>query len=155
MFHCPRSAYGSRNLSSSTSKAVRLGRPLSFFRVRRCKITGESEHLVPFVNPRKLRAFYLVLILLLATVPSYAQKKASPARSPKGSGADLAIQRGLEFAQKQQFAEAEAAFRQAISLAPRRALAHDYLGSMLAVQNKYDAAIPEFSRAIELDPKLA
>src|SRR5262249_22072973 len=51
--------------------------------------------------------------------------------------------------------EAVAAYRKAVELDPKRALAHKNLGAALARQGKRDEAVAEYRKAIELDPKYA
>jgi tetratricopeptide (TPR) repeat protein len=44
--------------------------------------------------------------------------------------------------------------RAAVSTAPENAALHDALGSLLAQEQQWTAAQPEFARAVELDPKM-
>ena len=54
-----------------------------------------------------------------------------------------------------EYGKAEEAFRKAIELKPRDAVAHCYLGSSLCEQGKFPEAIDAYHKAIELDPKSA
>jgi cytochrome c-type biogenesis protein CcmH/NrfG len=50
-------------------------------------------------------------------------------------------------------AGAEAAYREAIRLDPKYAMAHANLGSVLLDKNEYPEAIKEIATAYQLDPK--
>ena len=53
------------------------------------------------------------------------------------------------------FEEAKEQIDFAISIAPDYALLYEDLGSLQGLQREYEAAIPSFRRAIQLDPRLA
>lgn len=65
--------------------------------------------------------------------------------------------RGVAFGRKRNWERAAADDRQALTLAPTlgNGTAHNNLGSALMAQGKYDEAIEQFSRAIELNPRAA
>ena len=57
---------------------------------------------------------------------------------------------GLTLARQQKYGEAEAAFREALTLAPARSGYHFSLGQALRRQRRFDEAAAEFEREIEL-----
>jgi tetratricopeptide (TPR) repeat protein len=63
------------------------------------------------------------------------------------------LQQGNRALQEFRFMEAEAAFRQAISLDPKNADLYKNLGNVLTEQIKYEEAEVEYRKAITLDPK--
>jgi Tfp pilus assembly protein PilF len=67
----------------------------------------------------------------------------------------LHFQRGFALLKQERYAEAEAAYRQAIELKPDYALAYNNLGKVLHDQGRVDEAIAEYQKAIQLDPKIA
>jgi Tfp pilus assembly protein PilF len=60
---------------------------------------------------------------------------------------------GVAYQQKQMTAEATAAFRQSLSIAPDYALGHRGLGEVLLYQGHVDDALTELRRAVELAPQ--
>jgi Flp pilus assembly protein TadD len=60
---------------------------------------------------------------------------------------------GVAYEQKQMTAEATAAFRQSLSIAPEYALGHRGLGEILLYQGQVDDALAELRRAAELAPQ--
>jgi Flp pilus assembly protein TadD len=73
-------------------------------------------------------------------------------RQPRSSWEVLSFEGILED-ERGQLAEAEKSHRAALALAPEQSALHNNLGFNLLSQKKTDAAITEFRRAIELDPK--
>jgi Flp pilus assembly protein TadD len=73
-------------------------------------------------------------------------------RQPVGTWEVLSLEGILEDEQGR-LAEAEKSHRAALALAPDQSALHNNLGYNLLSQKKTDAAIVEFRRAIELDPK--
>jgi Flp pilus assembly protein TadD len=73
-------------------------------------------------------------------------------RQPRGSWEVLSLEGILED-ERGQLAEAEKSHRAAVALAPGQSALYNNLGYNLLSQKKTDAAIAEFRRAIELDPK--
>jgi Flp pilus assembly protein TadD len=73
-------------------------------------------------------------------------------RQPRGSWEVLSLEGILED-ERGQLAEAEKSDRAALAIAPAQSSLHNNLGYNLLSQKKTDAAIAEFRRAIELDPK--
>lgn len=61
---------------------------------------------------------------------------------------------GLTYAQQRKFEEAEAAFRQSVSLNPKNAKPHSSLSRLLIETARFNEAAAQASEAIRLDPKL-
>lgn len=66
--------------------------------------------------------------------------------------AEVNNSKGLALFEQKKFAEAEAAYRQAVALDPKNALYHDNLGRALYSQKKYAEAEAECRQALALDP---
>jgi arylsulfatase A-like enzyme/Tfp pilus assembly protein PilF len=69
--------------------------------------------------------------------------------------ANAAYNLGNSYLHEQKAAEAEAAFRRAITINPDYAVAHQALGLVLLHENQADAAIAEFRQAIRVAPQVA
>ncbi|MDX2144236.1 MAG: tetratricopeptide repeat protein [Rhodospirillaceae bacterium] len=74
---------------------------------------------------------------------------AARAQSP----GDAAMARGLEARKANDFAAAEASFREAIRLEPRRAEGRHMLGLVLGFQGRYDEALAALAEAVQLAPQ--
>jgi tetratricopeptide (TPR) repeat protein len=59
---------------------------------------------------------------------------------------------GISFAKAHKWAEAEQELRAAVRAAPRVAVYHAQLGSVLGLQSKWREALGSFEKAVELDP---
>ncbi len=59
---------------------------------------------------------------------------------------------GVEYAQNQQFAEAQTSFEEAVRLMPHESINHSNLGFALAVAGDFKSAEQEARTAIQLDP---
>ena len=76
------------------------------------------------------------------------------AKYPNASGKwELLSLEGVLEDERGRFAEAEAAYRAAITIEPGRSALHNNLGYNLLLQGQADAAASEFRRAIEIDPR--
>lgn len=78
----------------------------------------------------------------------------APALSPR-QAAQRAHDRGLQLYRERRYAEAEAAFLQALSLQPRFSLAANNLGFLFYKQGQAAKAVPWFEQAVDADPARA
>lgn len=67
--------------------------------------------------------------------------------------AEVYNNQGVTFAEQGKFAEAVAAFSQAIQIFPEYENAHNNLGLALGSQNKFSEAVMAFNRAIKINPR--
>jgi tetratricopeptide (TPR) repeat protein len=86
----------------------------------------------------------LVAIALLVTTSPDA------ARAARGK---ILVNLGTSLAKREQYADAEGAFRAALTQDPTWARAHHYLGRSLALQGRNDAAIDAYGAASRLAPE--
>jgi len=100
-------------------------------------------------NPARIAGFLrlpLIVVLVLATLaplPACYHSARAKEHVEKGNG----------YAAKNQLAEAESEYRQAITIDPKLGDAYDRLGLVELRQDRPTAAATSFSRAVELDPK--
>lgn len=81
------------------------------------------------------------------------ERPSSPPRPPPPPGAREQFARGNEMRAALRFAEAEAAYREAIRLDPRLDLAHNNLGILLALRGAAEEAAAEFRTVLRLNPR--
>ena len=78
----------------------------------------------------------------------------APALSPR-QAAQRANDRGLQLYRERRYAEAEAAFLQALSMQPKFSLAANNLGFLFYKQGQAAKAVPWFEQAVDADPARA
>jgi len=87
-------------------------------------------------------------LLFLGIQPAVAQR----ATASQGNEARDYAARGISLARDRDFPGAEQELEQAVRMAPEVALYRAQLGSILGLQNKWQAALEAFQKAIELAP---
>jgi Tfp pilus assembly protein PilF len=78
----------------------------------------------------------------------------APALSPR-QAAQRANDRGLQLYRERRYAEAEAAFLQALTMQPKFSLAANNLGFLFYKQGQTAKAVPWFEQAVDADPARA
>ncbi|MBI3203270.1 MAG: tetratricopeptide repeat protein [Myxococcales bacterium] len=99
----------------------------------------------PRAAPPLAPAALVLGVVVLAFTGSVLTRKASDT-------AASAVNRGVDFAQGGDMESAVAAYRRALALEPKDAIAHYDLGLALERLGQFDAAIFHFTRAYELEP---
>jgi tetratricopeptide (TPR) repeat protein len=95
---------------------------------------------------------YLVLVLILTSIFSYASFCQEARRHRADTSSDSVLETGIVLARKGNFKEAEKAFEQAVILHPRDARALTALGQVQDELGKLPESIETFRKVIELDP---
>lgn len=64
------------------------------------------------------------------------------------------LQRGIVLLRRGGYTEAEGTFREVIAMQPENAQAHNFLGVVLGIQNRFDEAIESFKKSLVISPGL-
>jgi len=120
------------------------------------KVPGYEQGKVPAVfKDRSVRA----IAVPDGSVDEWSPKTVPPGGNPSGSSkptpAEDHYNKGSALAEQKKWAEAEAAYREAVRLDPTNALYHFYLGNALGHQGKWQEAEGSYTSAVWLDPKHA
>ena len=130
------------NQSRLESKREIVVAPRSFLDMKETRFPQRTR------NPARIAGFLrlvtaMLVLATLASLPACYHSARAKEHVEKGNG----------YAAKNQLAEAESEYRQAISIDPKFGDAYDRLGLVELRQDRPTAAATSFSRAVELDPK--